>query len=880
MKHRFAAFAGLVLLAACGEAPTDPGTPLDVAPSFTTFDSGSGVTAWNPIPESNQPANYGAAYCTATPKYGPSASQWQGPHSAYVLTGHPWATSYFTAPWINAWNHLESYGGNATWPNYNWTKYQTTVTGNGTFVLKLMADNCSWIYVDNTLVGVQSDDHSTISQGYRVDLNGAHTLTFIIFDGGGKAGGKFILETTTTPPPPLDSDGDGVPNTTDVEPFLSNNYYYVDWTAGDLNAGKVNGVINIPGQTPITVEFKVLNPNGTPGSFYGYQTGASSVFGPLAGWGIHNYWAANNYAPYVSGYVLNGPTFPDLIALEGGTQSSYIITFSAPVRDPVMDVLSLGQGGRPTTYAFDRSFAIVSQGTGFWGSGPFYIQGNTPSGNTLIGAEGHGAIRFGGSLSGFSWTVPSSETWHAFTLGIRGPGDPNADSDGDGVRDADDNCPAVSNTGQGDSDGDGIGDACDPVNDGNVDTDGDGLTNAQEHAIGTSPTNPDTDGDGVNDGTDAFPLDRTRSVADATPPVITPNVVGTLNGDWYTSNVNVSWTVTDAESPVTSTTGCSATSVTSDTQGVTFTCSATSAGGSDSKSVTIKRDATAPVITPNVVGTLNGDWYTSDVNVSWTVTEPTSPMTSTGCSATSVTTDTNGTTFTCSATSAGGTTTQSVTIKRDATPPTVVPTVVGTLGSNGWYTSDVNVSWTVTEPTSPMTSTGCSATSVTADTNGATFICSATSAGGTTSQSVTVKRDGTVPAISFSGNAGSYTVDQTIAITCSASDAMSGIASSTCPGASGDAYTFPLGTSTLSASAMDYAGLTSTASTQFTVSVTSGSLCTLVQRWVSQKGVANSMCQQLANRAYGAFINHVRAQSGKFVAADKAAILISLAGRL
>mgnify|MGYP001591214380 FL=1 len=37
------------------------------------------------------------------------------------------------------------------------------------------------------------------------------------------------------------------------------------------------------------------------------------------------------------------------------------------------------------------------------------------------------------------------------------------------------------------------------------------------------------------------------------------------------------------------------------------------------------------------------------------------------------------------------------------------------------------------------------------------------------------------------------------------------------------------------------------------------------------------MCQQLKNGAYGAFINHVEAQSGKSVAADKAAILIRLA---
>lgn len=38
-----------------------------------------------------------------------------------------------------------------------------------------------------------------------------------------------------------------------------------------------------------------------------------------------------------------------------------------------------------------------------------------------------------------------------------------ADSDGDGVPDASDNCPGVANPGQADCDGDGTGDACDPV---------------------------------------------------------------------------------------------------------------------------------------------------------------------------------------------------------------------------------------------------------------------------------------------------------------------------------------------------------------------------------------------------------------------------------
>ncbi len=87
-------------------------------------------------------------------------------------------------------------------------------------------------------------------------------------------------------------------------------------------------------------------------------------------------------------------------------------------------------------------------------------------------------------------------------------------------------------------------------------------------------------------------------VTDATPPVITVNVTGTIgNNGWYTSNVSVSWTVTDPESAVTSTTGCTTSNVTADTGGTTFTCSATSSGGTASQSVTVKRDATPPTLT-------------------------------------------------------------------------------------------------------------------------------------------------------------------------------------------------------------------------------------------------------------------------------------------
>jgi len=57
------------------------------------------------------------------------------------------------------------------------------------------------------------------------------------------------------------------------------------------------------------------------------------------------------------------------------------------------------------------------------------------------------------------------------------------DADGDGVPDADDNCPAIANPGQEDADQDGVGDACDPCTD--VDDDG--------YGVGPDCTGPDCD---------------------------------------------------------------------------------------------------------------------------------------------------------------------------------------------------------------------------------------------------------------------------------------------------------------------------------------------------------------------------------------------------
>ncbi len=88
---------------------------------------------------------------------------------------------------------------------------------------------------------------------------------------------------------------------------------------------------------------------------------------------------------------------------------------------------------------------------------------------------------------------------------------------------------------------------------------------------------------------------------DVTAPVITANVEGLAgtNG-WYRGNVVVSWSVVDAQSQITSTTGCGAVVVSVETAGQLVTCQATSAGGTSSQSVTIKLDKTAPTSVPSV----------------------------------------------------------------------------------------------------------------------------------------------------------------------------------------------------------------------------------------------------------------------------------------
>jgi PEP-CTERM motif len=170
---------------------------------------------------------------------------------------------------------------------------------------------------------------------------------------------------------------------------------WTDWTSATAGApgsaaGSIVGGINVT----------------YTGHLFGAQTsGGAAVWTPSA--------------TYTSATVTNAPT-PVNDVLEVGLGSDALtqtITFSSPVTNPVMSILSLGFFGNPTSWTFDRPFSILSSGAGFFtGSNPVGSFAQS-LGNVLTGDEGNGTVQFIGTFTSISWTTLNGESWTGFTVG-------------------------------------------------------------------------------------------------------------------------------------------------------------------------------------------------------------------------------------------------------------------------------------------------------------------------------------------------------------------------------------------------------------------------------------------------------------------------------
>jgi len=229
----------------------------------------------------------------------------------------------------------------------------------------------------------------------------------------------------------------------------------------------------------------------------------------------------------------------------------------------------------------------------------------------------------------------------------------------------------------------------------------------------------------------------------------------------------------------------------------------------------------------------------------------------------------------------------------DTTPPVITPTVVSTLGNNDWYTSDITVSWTVTDDESEITSiTGGETTEINMDTAGVTLTCEATSAGGTASESVILKRDATPPVVTIitPGDGDEYEIGEAVDVDWEASDALSGLAN-----AEGDIIdTSTAGTKTFTVTATDMAGNETTVTHTYDVLTPPWTIERLIAKVKSlnlHKGTEKSLIAKLnaaaksldkgrdnaAVNQLSAFVNKVEAQSGKKIGGADANDLMAAA---
>jgi large repetitive protein len=398
---------------------------------------------------------------------------------------------------------------------------------------------------------------------------------------------------------------------------------------------------------------------------------------------------------------------------------------------------------------------------------------------------------------------------------------------------------------------------------------------------------------------------------DRTAPTISGGATSPPNANgWYQGPVNLAYTCNDPNgsngTPGSGIASCtSSATISSEGAGQSYTARATDqAGNTSSKTTTgINIDETPPTLTTSESGKQgNAGWYVGPVTVHFNAADALSGVDPSTVPADVVLTgDGANQSVTRSVSDLAGNTTSTTAsgINIDQTPPTVVINQsVAAPNANGWYRAPVTVSFVCSDSGSGVAPGSCPASYTLTDGTHApqTFAVSDVAGNQT---SVTVQEidiDTQAPTVNFTGNAGVYSLNQTVQITCQASDSGSGIdpTKTVCPSVNAPAYTFntaPGSSNTLNASATDLAGNSSSATTSFVVGAscsgvralddsfsTSPLLSTVLDGLVSAACASpTALGKSVALAAYGIA---VYLGTGHGLTSTQAAYLLTFAGEL
>ena len=182
-------------------------------------------------------------------------------------------------------------------------------------------------------------------------------------------------------------------------PLHASNIAWTHWTADVVSgtAGSAAGVINAAsGSVNISYIGDVASPT---------QINTTTSTGT-------NYW--NFPSTYTGGIVSNAPSSlnHDVISFSQGNTVTDTVTFSSPVLNPILAIVSLNGAN----LSFSTPVTVLASGPGSFGGGTLFV--STP--NTLLQdtGEGNGIVELAGTFSSFTFVHTAPEFWAGFTIGI------------------------------------------------------------------------------------------------------------------------------------------------------------------------------------------------------------------------------------------------------------------------------------------------------------------------------------------------------------------------------------------------------------------------------------------------------------------------------